>query len=125
MFKITRWFIWGIFTLLLLTAVDQVLLRVDLPVPGYVQIHKFYVDFRTRLIGLTGEETDSVGQLIKAKKIEVPTASLKTLKKALPAQLVKKAKRYLYVDTEGALQFADTLEQVPLQFRRDAQPLSE
>jgi hypothetical protein len=119
MFKIARWFIWGLFSLLLLTAIDQVLLRVDLPVPGYAQIHEFYVDFRSRLLGLTSN--DSVGRVISTAQKNVPenpaTRPLSHPKKVSP--------RYLYVDGDGALQFVDSLDQVPLQYRRDAQPLSE
>ncbi len=119
MFKMTRWFIWGLFSLLLLTALDQVLLRVDVPVPGYAEVHEFYVDFRSRLLGLTGN--DPIGRTITANhqpaKSEQP--------EALSAPANKTQPRYLYVDADGALQFADSLDDVPLQYRRDAQPLSE
>jgi len=119
MFKLTRWFIWGLFSLLMLTAADQVLLRVDLPVPGYTEIHEFYVDFRSRLLGLAGK--DPVGRMISTrKKVMPPSQAKKTARTAGPSE-----GRYLYVDSEGALQFADSLNQVPLQYRRDAQPLSD
>lgn len=118
MFKMTRWFLWGLFTLLVLTAVDQLLLRVDLPVPGYRQVHEFYVDFRQRLVGLTGQ--DPVAQQISASREPQPAAN-----EPAPATPTKEAPRYLYVDGDGALQFADSLEEVPLQYRRDAQPLSD
>ena len=121
MFKMTRWFIWGLFALLLLTALDQVLLRVALPVPGYVEVHEFYVDFRNRLLDLTGMRGgDSVARVITASKKSVVAAKP-------PAMTPPPAKgpRYLYVDGEGALQFVDSLDQIPLQYRRDAQPLSE
>jgi len=120
MFKMTRWFIWGLFSLLLLTAIDQVLLRVDLPVPGYSEVHEFYVDFRSRLLGLTGN--DSVGRIITAKKKSLDSVRSSVTTTTTPAV---KTPRYLYVDSEGALQFVDSLEQVPLQYRRDAQPLAE
>jgi hypothetical protein len=120
MFKMARWFIWGLFSLLLLTVIDQVLLRVDLPVPGYTQVHEFYVDFRTRLLGLTGN--DSVARMITTNKTATPVAQAAP---ALPSAPATMEPRYLYVDGDGALQFVDTLDQVPLQYRRDAQPLSE
>lgn len=119
MFKMTRWFIWGLFSLLLLTALDQVLLRVDLPIPGYAEVHEFYVDFRSRLIGLTGN--DPVGQVITSNSQPVKT----TRTKDSAPQKNSAHPRYLYVDADGALQFADSLEEIPLQYRRDAQPLSE
>jgi hypothetical protein len=118
MFKMTRWFLWGLFTLLLLTAIDQVLLRVDLPVPGYREVHAFYVDFRSRLIGLSGQ--DPVAKAISTNR--QPETAPQTPQPAAPAH---SQPRYLYVDGDGALQFADSLEEVPLQYRRDAQPLSE
>jgi hypothetical protein len=121
MFKMTRWFIWGLFSLLLLTAIDQVLLRVDLPVPGYAEVHEFYVDFRSRLLGLTGN--DPVARTISANR--QPSARVKSAAPKTSAPTAKTQPRYLYVDTDGALQFADSLGEVPLQYRRDAQPLSE
>ncbi len=114
MLKMTRWFIWGLFSLLLLTALDQVLLRVDLPVPGYSEVHEFYVDFRSRLLGLAGN--DPVARMITTNKKSPNTFT------AAPAA---KAPRYLYVGGDGSLQFVDSLNEVPLQYRRDAQPLSE
>lgn len=120
MFKMTRWFLWGLFTLLLLTALDQILLRVDLPVPGYAQVHEFYVDFRQRLVGLTGQ--DPVARTISTnRQPEARTTSSSSAPKTAP----KVQPRYLYVDGDGALQFADSLDEVPLQYRRDAQPMAE
>jgi len=43
---------------------------------------------------------------------------------AAPAQTTKNS-RYLYVDSAGTLQFANSLQQVPNQYRQDAQPLAE
>jgi len=117
MFKITRWFIWGLFSLLLLTAIDQVLLHVSLPVPGFQNVQEFYVDFRSRLLGLV--KKDSVGQMISSST-KSPAAESQPVTSS-----TKKPTRYLYVDGEGSLQFVDSLDEVPLQYRRDAQPLSE
>jgi hypothetical protein len=118
MFKLTRWIIWGFLTLLLLTLIDQTLLRVDLPIPGYAEVHKFYRDFRSRLLGLV--DKDPVARVISTTK----EAALAEVKKA-PTTGQKVLPRFLYVDSEGALQFADSLDLVPLQYRRDAQPLAE
>jgi len=118
MFKMTRWFLWGLFTLLLLTAIDQILLRVDLSVPGYMEVREFYVDFRSRLISLSGQ--DPVAKTITANR--QPETALQTQQPAPPAQ---SQPRFLFVDGDGALQFADSLEEVPLQYRRDAQPMSK
>lgn len=120
MLKMIRWFIWGLFSLLLLTALDQALLRVDLPVPGYAEVHEFYVDFRGRLLSLT--ENDSVARMITVNKQSPTLARRAATPSSAPAA---KVIRYLYVDGAGSLQFVDSLDQVPLQYRRDAQPLAD
>jgi hypothetical protein len=115
MFKLIRWFLWGLFLLLLIATVDQVLLRVALPVPGYGAVQIFYTDFRSRLFGLATKDP------IAAK---IPhTKETSSQRAASPAS--KKKIRYLYADGEGALQFADSLDDVPLQYRKNAQPLAE
>lgn len=118
MLKMTRWFLWGLFTLILLTAIDQLLLRVDLSLPVYREVRTFYVDFRGRLVGLTS--ADLVAQTIKTNRQPESPANQITSPTDTGSQ-----PRYLYVDGDGALQFADSLDDVPLQYRRDAQPLSE
>lgn len=116
MFKLIRWFLWGLFLLLLIATVDQVLLRVELPVPGYGAVQNFYTDFRSRLFGLIDKDpvATKITQREKASITSGPT----------PAA-AKKNIRYLYADSEGALQFADSLDDVPLQYRKNAQPLAE
>jgi len=117
-FKLLKLFVLIIVTLILLVAADQLLLRVPLDLPGVRQAQTFYVDFRQRLFGLfgvemTSNETDkSIEQVIEAtSKPSVDSPS--------------KPQRYLYVDESGALQFTDSLQQVPAQFRDQAQPLAE
>ncbi len=121
MFKMTRWFLWGLFTLLLLSVIDQALLRVDLKVPGYTEMRDFYIDFRGRLIGLSGN--DPIAKAISSNRQRPATAPpVPAAEQSVSAQ---KKPRYLYVDKDGALQFADSLDDIPLQYRVDAQPLSE
>jgi len=115
MFKLIRWFLWGLFLLLLIATVDQVLLRVELPVPGYGAVQNFYSDFRSRLFGLAGQDPIAAKIPPTQKKPAMGTTSTSSQKKI----------RYLYADGEGALQFADSLDQVPLQYRKNAQPLAE
>ncbi len=101
-----------------LVAIDQLLLRVPLPLPGVTAAQTFYVDFRSRLLELIGFKTtmpatkQSIEQVIEAN---TPAPAVKP-----PAN-----RRYLYVDDAGALQFADSLSQVPARFRQTAQPLAE
>ncbi len=112
MFKLFRLFSWLILTLVILACLDQLMLRVPLEAPGVREAQTFYLDFRSRLLRLVGLGADerSIEQLIEASK---------------PAKQPAKPQRYLYADEHGVLQFADSLEQVPLKYRQDAQPLTE
>ena len=83
--------------------------------PGLKQTQQFYVDFRTRLVDMFGSET---------KQPDVIEAVINKAT-ALSAPLTKKTGRYVYVDDSGTLQFADSLQQVPSQYRKDAQPMAE
>lgn len=114
MVKLLKILIWTLLVLAVLTGVDQVLLRVPLKQPGLTQIQQFYVDFRGRVLGLAAvAKTDrSIEQVIERNAAAKNSAKSKT-------------HRYLYVDEQGALQFADSFDQVPLRFRKDAQPLAE
>lgn len=118
MFKLLKLFAWVLFTVILLVAVDQLLVRVPIALPGVTQAQTFYVDFRNRLIGLLGVEqisqrpVKSIEQVIEANKVAPPKQK-------------SSARRYLYVDDAGGLQFADSLSQVPLRYRESAQPLAE
>jgi len=114
MFKLLRMLVWLVLVLAVFAGIDQFLLRVPLEAPGLHQVQKFYVDFRGRLFSLAGigRQNKSVEQVIEST---VPSRT----------EPVKKGGRYLYVDKDGALQFADSLEEVPPRYRKDAQPLAE
>jgi len=114
MIKLLKLLIWSLLVLAVLAGVDQFFLQGPLRQPGLSQVQQFYVDFRSRVLGLARRETP--GQSIE-KVIQQTAVSQK------PNQA--KAQRYLYADENGVLQFADSLEQVPPRFRQDAQPLSE
>ncbi len=118
MLKLLKLFAWLVFSLAVLIAVDQVLVRVPMTVPGAQQAQIFYVDFRARLFGLVG--IDGVAKT-PGKSIE---QVIEATRKA-PVTKAASAQRHLYVDDSGALQFADSLEQVPAKFRSSAQPLAE
>jgi len=115
MLKLLRMLLWLILVLVVVGGLDQFLVRVPLETQGLSPVQTFYVDFRSRLLGLVGIETAaepaSIEQVIEATS-------------AAPQQN-KKSQRYLYVDAAGELQFADSLAQVPLKFRKSAQPLAE
>ena len=118
MFKILKLFAWVLIAGVVLVAFDQLLVRVPLQLPGVTAAQTFYVDFRSRLLDLMGlEDTvpaaeQSIEQVIEIHKTD-------------PARKPASDQRYLYVDDAGALQFADSLDQVPAKFQQSAQPLAE
>lgn len=116
MLKLLKYFAWLVLVLVILAGIDQLLVRVPLKAPGLTQAQTFYGDFRDRLLGMIGFERQQNGQSIE---------QLIESKAALPEQAPQKSLRYLYVDETGALQFADGLEQVPVKYRKEAQPLAE
>ncbi len=116
MFKLLKLFFWLTLTLVVLGGLDQFLVRVPLDTPGVAQVQTFYVDFRSRLLSMVGVDfvvapAPSIEQVIEASASPSPQAPV--------------AKRYLYADDAGMLQFADSLQQVPARYRKDAQPLAE
>jgi len=108
MLKLLKYFLWLAVLLALSVGFDQLMVKVPLHSPGLKQTQQFYVDFRTRLVGLFGGKTAAPTDVIEAV-----TAS------------VEKTGRYLYVDSDGNLQFADSLQQVPSQYRQAAQPMAK
>lgn len=117
MFKIVRWLLWVLVFLMLMSLLDQALVRVPLRVPVLQEFQVFYVDFRTRLLGLAGGETPAatVDRVIERSDPAAPKGSRDET--ATP--------RYLYVDETGALHFAETLDAVPPQFRSEAQRMED
>ncbi|HEY5675031.1 MAG TPA: hypothetical protein VIR78_15105 [Malonomonas sp.] len=116
MLKLLRMLLWLILVLVVVGGLDQFLVRVPLDTPGLAPVQTFYVDFRSRLLGLVGVET-----------VAAPPATIEQVIEATGSapQQTKKSQRYLYVDEAGELQFADSLAQVPVKFRKAAQPLAE
>lgn len=105
---------WTAVLLAILLGSDQLLLRVPMELPVLTEVQRFYLDFRSRL-GAPAQ--DQVAEIIEAKPAPAETPEDDSpLPNAAPA-------RYLYQDGEGALQFADTLEEIPRAFRTSAQVL--
>jgi len=118
MLKLIKYFLWLVVIVALTVGFDQLMVRVPLETPGMKQTQKFYVDFRSRIIHLFPQQSKS------SQPVDVIEAVIK--KKADPSTgSAKKSGRYLYVDGSGTLQFADSLQQVPKKYRKDAQPLAE
>ncbi|RMF44814.1 MAG: hypothetical protein D6751_08460 [Deltaproteobacteria bacterium] len=117
--KLRRFLLWSLVFLVLLAACDQVLVRLPAGDGALAVVQQFYVDFRSRLFGvITGEAPRSIEQVIE-KAAKPPAAPAKG-PSAVPA-----GPRYLYVDADGNLQFAESLQEIPAAFRSSAQKLQE
>jgi len=111
--------VWTFVFLLMLLAADQFLLRVEFTQPQMQVVQGFYLDFRQRLV--------SLGHSPKPKSVEAVIDAEKT-SAAVPETPQRKATtspRYLYVDDQGVLQFADSFEEIPPKLRGGAQRLEE
>lgn len=125
---------WTILFLAMLLAVDQLLVQVPPVHPAHAAVSNFYRDFRGRLIDLAFGEKQAAPKSIEAvigRQIEKPKIPAKATAKrpaadsssAQPA--VKPGQRYIYSDAGGELQFADSLEEVPVELRGQAQPMAD
>jgi len=111
--KTSKAIFWVIVFFALLLTVDQFLLRVEFSSGGMHAAQEFYLDFRQRLIGLgSGEEPNSVEEVITGKEAMAPVQEAPS-------------PRYLYADENGQLQFANSMEDIPPKFRKDAERLEE
>jgi len=113
--KSSKAIFWVIVFFCILITFDQFLLRVEFKTGAMQVAQEFYLDFRHRLINLGGEPPPkSVEEVIAGGQGSV----------APPSREVK-TPRYLYADEHGQLQFADSMEDIPPQFRKDAQRMDE
>lgn len=114
MLKLFRIFCWLLVALILLVCLDQALMRLPFDAPGLRQAQVFYQDFRGRLVKLIPHSSgsDAIEEVIGQAEEQPPAP-------------VTSGPRYLYVDEQGVLQFADSLAEVPKRFRQDARPLSD
>jgi len=133
-----KYFIGMILLLVLLVWIDQLMLRVPLEQPYLAPLQKFYVDFRSRLFHI-GESSHSYQAPVpssktapqpKAETKQSPGSPLldKVLEQAIDAaetasQSGGDVPEYLYVDPDGVLHFAASLEEVPPALRGTAQKL--
>lgn len=124
---ISRALLWTLLLLLILFAIDQLLLRVPVRQPILATVRSFYLDFRTRLSHLRPDgEPHSIEAVIERAEPSSVTRPPRprTQKKAAPAGAAKNPK-YFYADAHGELHFADSWQEIPEEFRREAQRLEE
>ena len=120
---------WGLVFLLILVALDQVLVRVQPVHPAHAAVREFYRDFRSRLFSIIEVVPPDAPQSIEAvidqgRKAGANASSDQKLS-SKAATIPTKPTRYVYADQDGALQFADSLEQVPAAYRASAEPLED
>lgn len=136
MHRLIKPIFWTFLFLAMLLAIDQFLVLVPPVHPAHEAVSTFYTDFRGRLIDLTFGEKRSEPESVEAVIEEQQAAEGKVAPKdaaALgkkPASEAKsappeQAQRYIYSDGKGELHFADSLEEVPGQYRGQAQPMGK
>jgi hypothetical protein len=117
MFKLLKLLFWiGVFAVLL-GGLDRLLLQRSMTTPGVMQFQTFYVDFRSRLLGLISRQGGNSGASIEGV-IEQSAARQAPVKG-------RAGQRYVYADKQGVLHFVESLTEVPPAYRQDAQLLEE
>jgi hypothetical protein len=141
--RLVSFLFWSFLFLVVCVGLDQLLVRVAMPVPVLAEVRTFYVDFRTRLLQLghrlpvkreSTERKTPAPAPPKAGPVKAKAAAPKVSpseKAPAPAQTspvppaVTSNPRYFYVDRQGELHFVDRIEEVPVAFRKDAQRLEK
>jgi len=123
--KITFAIVWLISFILLLLVCDQFLLRypgADTPMLGEFQ--SFYKDLRQRVLALEfNAQPHSVQQVIADR-----SANESGHRGAVVSETIRGASdigRYIYVDENNTINFADSLEQIPDHLRPSAKKLDK
>ena len=126
---------WTFLFLVMILAIDQLLVQVPPMHPAHAAVSNFYRDFRSRMIDLAFGEKQAEPQSIEAvietmqkKPQEKPSKegpASKEKRKPEASSASKAAQRYIYSDGKGELQFADSLEDVPKEYRAQAQPMGD
>lgn len=118
--KLRNFIVWSLVFIGLLLAFDLLMVRTTALPPWAAGVQRFYVDFRGRIFNLVGGS-----QAVSIEQVIATTAQPDQTKAAKKTAASDAAPRFLYADAEGALHFADSLNEVPEQYRAAAQPLQE
>lgn len=100
--RLVSFLLWTVLFLLLLAVVDQALLRLTPKSSLLGELQNCYLDLRSRLLT---RQSNSIEDLLESP--------------------VSEQKSYFYADRQGELHFVDSLQEVPLPYRNEAQPLAE
>ena len=136
MHRLIKPIFWTILFLAMLLVIDQFLVLVPPVHPAHEAVSKFYTDFRGRLIDLTFGEKKSAPKSVEAiiekqqaaeEKVTTKAPGTTDKKPTKPAKSAppQQAQRYIYSDGKGELHFADSLEEVPDEYRGQAQPMAK
>ena len=131
MHRLIKPIFWTFLFLIMMLVIDQFLVQVPSVHPAHAAVSNFYRDFRNRLIDLAFNEQKAAPKSIEAvieKQQKNQKATAKKVNK--PTQptsksQAKKPQRYLYSDGKGELHFTDSLDEVPDEFRGQAQPMGK
>jgi hypothetical protein len=143
--------LWTAVFLLIVLAVDQLLIRVPASLPAHVAVADFYRDLRGRVLELakggkpapaaeatpatppapsTKAAPGSVEAIIEQRAamppvLDQPEAPAAARPGTAGPQANGAQPRYVYADHQGQLHFADTLNEVPTEYRSKAKVLGE
>ena len=131
--KLIKPIFWTVLFLIIILVIDQFFVQVPPVHPAHKAVTDFYRDFRSRVIDLALDEKKQTPKSIEAvidksqsKKDDPSKSKISTEKTADPTnkESVKKTQRYIYSDGKGELHFAESLDEVPDEYRAQAQPMS-
>ena len=135
MHRLIKPIFWTILFLAMMLVIDQFLVQVPPVHPAHAAVTSFYRDFRGRLIGLAFNERKAAPKSIEAviekqqkSPKPAPQKTTKTVQeqtKSASKPQAEKSQRYLYSDGKGQLHFADSLSEVPDEYRGLAQPMGK
>ena len=133
MHRLIKPIFWTFLFLIMMLVIDQVLVQVPSIHPGHAAVRNFYQDFRSRLADFAFGEKKATPKSIEAviakqQKETVPKKTEQTKgqqAEATAAPQTPKSQRYIYSDGKGELHFADSLNDVPDEYRGLAQPMGK
>jgi hypothetical protein len=131
--KLTKAIIWTALFLVMMLAIDQFFVQVPPIHPAHKAVTDFYRDFRGRVIDLAFDQKKKAPKSIEAvidktqSKKDTPSKSETSAQKTADStkkETVKQTQRYIYSDGKGELHFVESLQEVPDEYRAQAQPMS-
>ncbi len=133
MHRLVKPIFWTFLFLVMMLVIDQILVQLPPVHPAHAAVSNFYQDFRSRLTDLAFGEKKATPKSIEAviakqQKENAPQKTEQTKEpqaEATAATQTQKGQRYIYSDGKGELHFADSLDDVPDEYRGLAQPMGK